>query len=97
MRGAVALDTSGMRASSPRFKLTEVAQKIRVIPGQRILLDSDLAAVYGVTTKRLNEQVRRNAGRFPRDFIFQLTNQDVMASRSQIATLKTPRGGNGPQ
>jgi len=59
-----------------------------------VLLDSDLAALNGVTTKRLNEQVRRNADRFPQDFIFQLTNQEVAASRSQIATLNGRRGSN---
>lgn len=57
-----------------------------------MLLDSDLAAMYGVTTKRLNEQVRRNVDRFPGDFAFVLTNQEVASLRSQIATLKTGRG-----
>jgi hypothetical protein len=58
------------------------------------LLDSDLAALYGVTTKRLNEQVRRNAARFPPDFLLELTNQDLTALRSQIATLKKSRGSH---
>jgi phage regulator Rha-like protein len=71
-----------------------VAQQIRVIRGQRVLLDSDLAALYGVTTKRLNEQVRRNIDRFPADFIFPLTNQDLVSLRSQFATLKTGRGAH---
>ena len=56
------------------------------------MLDADLAALYGVTTKRLNEQVRRNLGRFPSDFMFLLTNQEVAILRSQFATLKTGRG-----
>ena len=63
--------------------------------GRRVMLDVDLAAVYGVAPKRLNEQVRRNRGRFPDDFAFQLTLDEarvVLASRSQIATLK--RGQN---
>ena len=68
------------------------AFRILEIRGQRVLLDSDLEALYGVTTKRLNEQVRRNADRFPADFLLELTNQEVAASRSQIATLK--RGKN---
>jgi hypothetical protein len=51
------------------------------------VLDSDLAAVYGVTTKRLNEQFRRNRKRFPEDFAFQLTADEFESSRSQIATL----------
>lgn len=59
-----------------------------------MLLDADLASLYGVATKRLNEQVRRNLARFPPDFVFALTNQDVADSRSQIATLKEGRGRN---
>jgi len=51
------------------------------------VLDSDLAAVYGVTTKRLNEQFRRNQKRFPEDFAFQLTAEEFESLRSQIATL----------
>jgi hypothetical protein len=57
------------------------------------MLDSDLAALYGVTTKRLNEQVRRNRARFPVDFMLQLSGEEVAALRSQIATSKTGRGG----
>jgi hypothetical protein len=70
----------------------DVAGQIRVIGGQRVLLDSDLAALYGVPTHRLNEQVRRNASRFPDDFLLRLTNQDVAALRSQNASLKSGRG-----
>lgn len=58
-----------------------------------MVLDSHLAALYGVTTKRLNEQVRRNAGRFPVDFMFQLTVEEGEVLRSQIATSKDGRGG----
>ena len=68
--------------------------KIVEIRGQRVLLDSDLAALYGVSTKRLNEQVRRNAERFPHDFLLELSNQEVAALRSQFATLKTGRGAH---
>jgi hypothetical protein len=56
------------------------------------MLDADLAALYGVPTKRLNEQVRRNLDRFPSDFMFTLTNQDLVALRSRIAALETGRG-----
>lgn len=56
------------------------------------MLDADLAALYGIPTGRFNEAVRRNLTRFPRDFMFSLTNQDLAALRSQIATLKTGRG-----
>ncbi len=61
--------------------------KILTIRGQKVVLDSDLAAVYGVTTKRLNEQFRRNRKRFPEDFAFQLTADEFESLRSQIATL----------
>jgi hypothetical protein len=72
---------------------TEISRAILVLRGQRVLLDSDLAALYGVSTKRFNEQVRRNRERFPKDFMFQLTAQEADALRSQIATSKTGRGG----
>jgi ATP-dependent Clp protease ATP-binding subunit ClpA len=72
----------------------EISRSIRVLRGQRVLLDAELAALYGVTTKRLNEQVRRNLNRFPADFMFQLTTEEALASRSQIATLKIGRGQN---
>ena len=57
------------------------------------MLDADLAVLYGVSTKRLNEQVRRNRSRFPDDFIFQLTAEEVRSLRSQFATSKQGRGG----
>lgn len=61
--------------------------KILTIRDQKVVLDSDLAAVYGVTTKRLNEQFRRNHKRFPEDFAFQLTTDEFESLRSQIAAL----------
>lgn len=61
---------------------------IRTIRGQKVILDSDLARIYGVPTKRLNEQVKRNAKRFPSDFLFQLTASEADCLRSQSATLK---------
>ena len=54
-----------------------ISGRIAVVRGEKVLLDEDLAALYGVTTKRLNEQIRRNPGRFPSDFAFQLTNQEL--------------------
>jgi ORF6N domain len=63
------------------------------IRGQKVMLDSDLASVYGVTTARLNQQVKRNQERFPGDFVFQLTNPEYEALMLQIATSKTGRGG----
>jgi phage regulator Rha-like protein len=66
---------------------------IRLIRGQRIVLDADLANVYGVTTTRLNQQVRRNSDRFPVDFAFQLTPDEFAALMLQIATSKKGSGG----
>ncbi len=66
--------------------LQRIERKILLIRGQKVLLDSDLAELYGVTTKRLNEQVKRNLERFPKHFMFQLTNQELEILRSQIAT-----------
>lgn len=70
---------------------SELEQLIHNIRGDRVILDSDLAAIYGTTTKRLNEQVKRNLQRFPDDFTFQLELQEVTALRSQIATSKGGR------
>jgi len=69
-----------------------IEDAILSIRGERVILDEDLAMFYGVTTKRLNEQVKRNLRRFPADFMFQLTPDEVQALRSQKATLKTGRG-----
>jgi len=68
-----------------------VATKIFEIRGKKVMLDRDLARLYGVETKRLNEQVRRNINRFPDDFMFQLVEEEIGFLRSQIATSK--RGG----
>jgi len=65
---------------------------IHTIRGVKVILDSDLAHLYGVPTKRLLEQMRRNAGRFPEDFAFRLRHPEYAVLRSQIATLKTGRG-----
>lgn len=53
-----------------------IVSHIRIVRGRKVILDSDLAALYGVPTKRLNEQVKRNLDRFPGDFMFQLTHRD---------------------
>ena len=63
---------------------------IKIIRGQQVTLDRDLATLYGVETKRLNEQVKRNIKRFPEDFMFQLTKDECL--RSQFATLNEGRG-----
>jgi hypothetical protein len=70
-----------------------VDTQIHLIRGQRVMLDSDLAAIYGVPTMRLNEQFKRNRQRFPADFAFQLTPEEFAALISQIAISKKGRGG----
>ncbi len=63
-----------------------IEKKILLIAGQKVMLDSDLAALYGVTTKRLNEQVRRNLKRFPDDFMYQLSREEFESLKSHFAT-----------
>jgi ORF6N domain-containing protein len=69
-----------------------VERNILLIRGHRVMLDTDLAKLYGVPTKVLNQAVKRNATRFPADFMFQLTSKETAALRSQIVTSKS-RGG----
>jgi hypothetical protein len=71
--------------TSPR-EIQTVENAILLVRGQRVMLDSDLAAIYGVTTKRLNERLKRNRARFPEDFAFQLTREEFTSLRSQFAT-----------
>jgi hypothetical protein len=68
-----------------------IERSILLIRGHKVMLDSDLAGLYGVTTKRLNEQVRRNLSRFPEDFMFQLTESETHLLRSQIAPKRRAR------
>lgn len=76
----------------PKLVTAEViATKILIIRGKRVMLDSDLALLYEVKTKRLNERVTRNLKRFPEDFMFRLTEEEAGFLRSQFATSK--RGG----
>jgi len=70
-----------------------IASRIFLVRGHRVMLDSDLASLYRVSTKRLNEQVKRNQRRFPADFMFRLTPREAQALRSQFATSKPQRGG----
>jgi hypothetical protein len=74
------------------FGIDDIGPLIRTIRGQKVILDADLARIYGAPTKRLNEQVRRNIKRFPPDFMFRLTADEADSLRSQIATLKSGRG-----
>jgi phage regulator Rha-like protein len=73
--------------------IEQIQQLIFLIRGKKVMLDSDLAKLYGVSTKRLNEQVKRNRDRFPEDFMFQVNSTEANNLRSQFATSKEGRGG----
>jgi hypothetical protein len=70
-----------------------INQKIFFVRGTRVMLDADLAQLYGVATKNLNKAVKRNASRFPSDFMFQLSSKDLHGMRFQFGTSKPGRGG----
>jgi hypothetical protein len=71
----------------------QIEQAIKIVRGQRVMFDTDLARLYQVTTKALNQAVRRNRDRFPDDFAFRLTRQEVTNLRSQIVTSSSAYGG----
>ena len=71
----------------------KIEKMIFYIRGQKVMLDSNLAELYEVETKRLNEAVKRNSERFPDDFMFQLTDEEADSLRSQFATSNEGRGG----
>jgi phage regulator Rha-like protein len=73
--------------------LEKIERSIHLVRGQKVILAADLAELYGVVTWRLHEQVKRNKDRFPADFMFQLTYQEVRCLTSQIARSKPGRGG----
>jgi|TARA_B110000908_G_scaffold166346_1_gene217293 phage regulator Rha-like protein len=73
-----------------------IINKIYVIRDQKVMLDRDLAELYGVETRRLKEQVRRNINRFPESFMFELTSEEHKSLRSQFATLKRGRHSKYP-
>ena len=81
--------------ATPELMLPDevVAQKIYLIRGKKVMLDRDLADLYGVETKRLKEQVRRNLERFPEDFMFELTKEELENWRSQFATSNSENMG----
>ena len=90
-----------MTKRSPKSKqaiatIEPIEPVIRILRGQRVILDSDLARIYGVTTKVLNQAIKRNRERFPADFMFQLNlkeTREVRRLKSQIVTSKEGRGG----
>jgi hypothetical protein len=77
--------------------LEQINNMIYLIRGQKVILDSDLAELYEVDTKKLNRQVRRNISRFPDDFMFQLSSSEYESLKCQIGTSKTGRGGKQKQ
>ena len=80
--------------------IESVRNHVYIIRGRQVMLDNDLADIYGYELKRLNEQVKRNMERFPEDFMFQLTREEVDSVRSQIVTSrKSPyfKGQDGGQ
>ena len=81
------------RSMKSKALLIQVEQRIFLIRGQKVMLDADLAELYGVPTKSLNLAVKRNADRFPEDFAFQLTEDEVAGLRFQFETTKRGRGG----
>jgi hypothetical protein len=81
-----------IKRSAP-VPVEQISRSILILRGQRVILDSDLATIYGVSTGRLNEAVKRNIERFPQDFMLRLSDAEYAALISQIATSKAGRGG----
>jgi hypothetical protein len=79
---------SQIAISKPLIGEEDISRRILSIRGQRVMLDADLAELYGVPTKVFNQAVKRNAERFPGDFMFQITREEAESLRSQIVTLK---------
>ncbi len=96
MNATVSNSSANVLASTTTpLSIGEVAQRIQLIRGQRVILDTDLAAFYGETTKRLNQQVNRNRARFPEDFMFQLDEEEFSNLRLQIATSSLQASAKG--
>jgi hypothetical protein len=85
--------SAGDLGIAPAFSVDVILPRILSFRDQRVILDADLAALYDVPTKRFNESVKRNLGKFPHDFMFQLTAEEFDALRSQFATSNSGRGG----
>lgn len=79
--------SAGITSALVETEQEDIQHRIFTIRGMQVMLDSDLAKFYGIETKRINEQVKRNPDRFPEDFVFQLTKEEVEFTRSQNATL----------
>jgi hypothetical protein len=87
-----------MRATGTEATVSaeRISAAIHVACGQKVMIDRDLATLYGVSVKALNQAVRRNLDRFPDDFMFQLTWEEARSLRSQTVTLKPERGATSP-
>ena len=94
MNAQITPDSENTAANVAPLSIGEIAQRIQLIRGQRVVLDTDLAAFYGETTKRFNQQVNRNRARFPEDFMFQLNEEEFANLRLQFATSRL-KGGHG--
>ncbi len=86
------MDKGKPAAGRAVIPIERITRAIVLVHGQKVMLDADLAALYGVETKALNRAVKRNIGRFPGDFMFQITAEEAERLRYQIGTLKTGRG-----
>ena len=73
--------------------IERIASRIYLMRGEKVMLDSDLARLYGIPTSRLNEQFKRNRDRFPADFAFQMTKEEFQSLMSQIEISNAGRGG----
>ena len=89
------MNANTTKPSSSLLPLELVTYRVKVLRGQRVIVDADLAALYGVETKRFNEDVKRNAEKFPADFMFQLTAEEFADLRSQFATSSLEGTGTG--
>lgn len=87
------MKTASSSAEPPQREAQNIPAMIRWVRGQQVILDSDLAALYGVPTFRFNEAVKRNRKRFPSDFMFRLTKKEWTVLTSQFAMSKPGRGG----
>lgn len=76
-----------------QIPVERIEKSILIIRGKKVLLDSDLANLYGVTTKAFKQAVKRNIDRFPSDFMFELTHQELSDLRSQFVTSSSPQWG----
>ena len=85
--------TSHTASTNQALLIKRVESRILLVRGHKVMLDADLAELYGVPTFRLNESVKRNASRFPEDFMFQLTAEEHASLISQFAISKKGRGG----